>query len=166
MDRLPENVNADAAYGNEENWSFLQKYGIKNFLKYGLYRKEKSMKWKAEKLRFDDFVYDKEKDEFICKNNEKLSLVDRLSYHQSMTGGKTNLEKMRGGRASDSERACPQSEIGGSPEHFDKFEEVTRTGYVRTINKYQAPEGVCINCPFRAKCTKSRARSLDVSWRG
>ena len=123
LGRLPENVNADAAYGNEENWSFLQKHGIKNFLKYGLYRKEKSKKWKAEKLRFADFVYDKGKDEFICKNNERLSLVD-------------------------------------------KFEEITRTGYIKTINKYQAPEGVCINCPFRALCTKSKARSIDVSWRG
>ena len=123
LDRLPENVNADAAYGNEENWSFLQKHGIKNFLKYGLYRKEKSKKWKAEKLRFDDFIYNKEKDEFICKNNERLSLVD-------------------------------------------KFEEITRTGYIRTINKYQAPEGVCINCPFRALCTKSKARTLELSWKG
>ena len=107
LDRLPENANADAAYGNEENWSFLQKHGIKNFLKYGLYRKEKSKKWKAEKLRFDDFIYDKEKDEFVCKNDERLSLVD-------------------------------------------KSEEVTRTGYIRTVNKYQAPEGVCTNCPFRS----------------
>lgn len=123
LDRLPENVNADAAYGNEENWSFLQKNGIKNFLKYGLYRKEKSRKWKAEKLRLNDFIYDKENDEFICKNNERLSLVD-------------------------------------------VFEEVTRTGYVRTINKYQAPEGVCINCPFRALCTKSKARTLELSWKG
>ena len=123
LNRLPENVNADAAYGNEENWSFLQKNGIKNFLKYGLYRKEKSKKWNAEKLRFDDFVYDKEKDEFICKNNERLSLVD-------------------------------------------KFEEITRTGYIRTVNKYQAPEGVCINCPFRALCTKSKARTLELSWKG
>jgi transposase len=123
LDRLPENVNADAAYGNEENWSFLQKHEIKNFLKYGLYRKEKSKKWKAEKLRLDDFVYDKEKDEFICKNNERLILVD-------------------------------------------KFEEITKTGYTRTVNKYQAPEGVCINCPFRALCTKSKARTLELSWKG
>lgn len=123
LNKSPENVNADAAYGNEENWSFLQKYSIKNFLKYGLYRKEKSKKWKAEKLRIDDFIYDKEKDEFICKNNERLSLVD-------------------------------------------KFEEKTRTGYIKTINKYQAPEGVCINCPFRALCTKSKARTLELSWKG
>jgi len=123
LDRLPENANADAAYGNEENWSFLQKHGIKNFLKYGLYRKEKSKKWKAEKLRFDDFIYDKEKDEFVCKNDERLSLVD-------------------------------------------KSEEVTRTGYIRTVNKYQAPEGVCTNCPFRSLCTKSKARTLELSWKG
>ena len=85
--------------------------------------RKKSKKWKAEKLRFDDFIYDKEKDEFICKNNERLGLVD-------------------------------------------KFEEITRTGYVRAINKYQAPEGVCINCPFRSLCTKSKARTIELSWKG
>ena len=112
LDRLPENVNADAAYGNEENWSFLQKHGIKNFLKYGLYRKEKSKKWKAEKLRLADFIYDKEKDEFICKNNERLSLVD-------------------------------------------KFEEITRTGYIRAINKYQAPKECALIVHF-VRCAQNQ----------
>jgi len=27
-------------------------------------------------------------------------------------------------------------------------------------------EGVCINCPFRALCTKSKARTLELSWKG
>ena len=123
LGKIPENANSDAAYGNEENHSFLEERGIKNFLKYGLYHKEKSKKWRGKKLRFEDFVYDEQNDEFTCKNNIKLSLVD-------------------------------------------KFEEVTRTGYIRSIKQYRAPEGICINCPFRALCTKSMARTIDVSWNG
>lgn len=123
LNKSPENANADAAYGNEENWGFLQKQGIRNFLKYGFYRKEKSKKWKGEKLRLDDFMYDDEKDEFICKNNQRLG-------------------------------------------HVDQFEDTSKTGYVRTIDKYRVSEGVCITCPFRALCTKSNARTLELSWKG
>ena len=123
LGKIPENANSDAAYGNEENHGFLEENDINNFLKYSLYHKEKSKKWREKSLRLADFIYDKNKDEFICKNNAKLSLVD-------------------------------------------KFEEATRTGYIRSIKQYRAPEGVCLSCPFRALCTKSKARTLDVSWKG
>lgn len=123
LGKSPENAHSDAAYGNEENHSFLENNNINNFLKYNLYHKEKSKKWRNEKLRFDDFKYSEQYDEFICKNNIKLSLVD-------------------------------------------EFEEVTKTGYIRNIKKYQAPEGICVGCPFRALCTKSAARTMDVSWEG
>jgi transposase len=123
LGKMPKNANGDAAYGNEENWNFLEENGIKNFLKYGTYRKEKSKKWRNEKLRLDDFLYDKQKDEFVCKSSIRLTLVD-------------------------------------------EFEEKTATGFVKHIKQYRAPEGVCIDCPFRALCTKSKARSIDVSWKG
>lgn len=123
LGKMPKNSHGDAAYGNEENWSFLEENGIRNFLKYGMYRKEKSKKWREGKFRFNDFSYNNQNDEFICKNNIKLSLAE-------------------------------------------EFDESTTTGYVRHIKQYRAPEGVCTDCPFRAQCTKSIARTLDVSWRG
>lgn len=123
LGRPPENAHSDAAYGNEENHSFLEERGIKNFLKYSLFHKEKNKKWRGKSLRLGDFVYDKNKDEFICKNNMRLSLVD-------------------------------------------KFEEVTKTGYIKTIHQYRAHDGVCAGCPFRALCTKSRTRTLELSWKG
>lgn len=123
LGKMPKNAHGDAAYGSEENWNFLEDKGIKNFLKYGTYRKEKSEKWRTEKFRFNDFLYDNKKDEFVCKNGQMLSIVD-------------------------------------------EFDDTTTTGYVRHIKQYRAPEGVCVNCPFRAKCTKSIARSIDVSWQG
>ena len=123
LGKIPENVNSDAAYGNEENQSFLEERCIKNFLKYNSYHKEKSKKWREKILRLGDFIYDKNKDEFVCKNNARLSLSD-------------------------------------------KYEDITKTGYIRTIHQYKAQEGVCPSCPFRALCTKSKARTLDVSWKG
>ena len=77
LQKAPENANSDAAYGNEENMSYLEQKGIGNYLKYNLFQKEKSKKWKAEKFRFQDFIYDKEKDEFTCPNNTKLKFVEQ-----------------------------------------------------------------------------------------
>jgi len=72
LGKTPETTTADSAYGNEEDHSYLERKNIGNYLKYNLYHKEKSKKWQEAKLRFKDFRYDPEKDEFICKNNVKL----------------------------------------------------------------------------------------------
>lgn len=72
MGKTPETATADSAYGNEENHTYLENNNIGNYLKYNLYQKEKSKKWQEAKLRFNDFRYDEEKDEFTCKNNAKL----------------------------------------------------------------------------------------------
>ncbi len=46
----------------------------------------------------------------------------------------------------------------------DEAQETSKTGYVRTIKKYRAETGHCTTCPFRAHCTKSEARTLELSW--
>lgn len=70
--KTPETATADSAYGNEEDHQYLEDKKIGNYLKYNLYHKEKSKKWREAKLRINDFNYNKENDEFICKNKVKL----------------------------------------------------------------------------------------------
>jgi transposase len=72
LGKTPETATSDSAYGNEEDHAYLEDRKIGNYLKYNLYHKEKSKKWQEAKLRFNDFNYNKEKDEFTCKNNVKL----------------------------------------------------------------------------------------------
>ena len=76
IEKTPENVNSDGAYGNEENHSYVEENAIGNFLKFNQYHKEKSNSWREEKFRLEDFSYDKKKDEFICKNNVTLSFFE------------------------------------------------------------------------------------------
>ena len=121
LNKTPDNANADGAYGNEENHSYLEGKGIGNFLKYNTYHKEKSRSWRAKKIKFEDFTYDENKDAFTCKNDVKL-LFNRQQ------------------------------------------EDVTKTGYTRKIKIYTPLKGSCKGCPFGARCTKSRDRSLQVSW--
>lgn len=48
---------------------------------------------------------------------------------------------------------------------LEERERVTKTGYKQKCKIYQVPEGACIGCKFREKCTKSKTRSLQVSWK-
>jgi len=121
LEKIPENTNSDGAYGNEENHAYLEKKKIENFLKFNQYHKEKSRAWREKKIRFADFVYDKEKDEFTCPKNKKLSFLEER-------------------------------------------ERKTKTGFNQKSKIYQVPENACVGCRFRKKCTKSKTRSLQVSW--
>lgn len=67
-----ENINADAAYGNEENSEYLEEKKINNYLKFNTFRNEKSKKWSREKVRKEDFRYTKEGDFYTCPNGIKL----------------------------------------------------------------------------------------------
>ena len=120
LERIPENGHADSAYGTEENHAYFEEKGIKNFLKYNTYHIEKTKKWN-EKIHANNFTYDEQQDEFTCKNNVRLKLVD-------------------------------------------KTQEASKTGYTRTVKKYRAETGHCMTCPFRAMCTKSETRTLELSW--
>jgi transposase len=94
IEKIPENANSDGAYGNEENHSFLEKKSIRNFLKFNSYHKEKSKAWREKKFRLDDFSYNKEKDEFACKNNLILSLLEEKE-RQTKTGYKQKIKLYR-----------------------------------------------------------------------
>ena len=72
LNKTPDNANADGAYGNEENHSYLEEKRIGNFLKYNTYHKEKSTSWQEKKIKFEDFIYNENEDAFTCKNNIKF----------------------------------------------------------------------------------------------
>ena len=121
LGHAPESATADAIFGTEENYSYIEKHKIGNFLKYPLFRKEQSKKWRDEKLRFRDFIYNESGDSFSCKNGATLKFVEEIK-------------------------------------------ETTARGYAKILRNYRAEEGRCDGCPFREKCTTSRARTLQVSW--
>jgi len=85
LNKTPDNANADGAYGNEENHSYLEEKRIGNFLKYNTYHKEKSTSWQEKKIKFEDFIYNENEDAFTCKNNIKL-FFDRQQDDVTKTG--------------------------------------------------------------------------------
>jgi transposase len=75
--RLPKKIVADAAYGSEENYAYLEQQNAANFLKYNTfyqdthhYRKPEVLR--AHQFRAEHFAYDPEQDQFICPADKRL----------------------------------------------------------------------------------------------
>jgi len=68
----PKNVIGDAAYGSQENYAFLEAYGLGNYLKYNTYHKEKTKKHKNDSYHRDNFKYDESTDQYICPEGRRL----------------------------------------------------------------------------------------------
>lgn len=113
LGKKPENVHADAAYGNEENSEYLEKHGINNYLKFQNYQKEKSRKWHREKVRKEDCRYTKEGDYYTCPNGTKL-YFEEIREEVSTTGFKykTKVYKAESGKCNDCpyKKYCTESE--------------------------------------------------------
>jgi transposase len=87
-DRQPKNISGDAGYGSEENYAWLEKKEIGNFLKYNTFYKEQHPPRKAElieKARFQSahFPYDPANDEFTCPAQHPMSYLETKPYKTS-----------------------------------------------------------------------------------
>lgn len=67
----PKRITADAGYGNEENYSYLEERKIGSFLKYPDWYKEdsKEVKYRFHKSRFR---YEADTDSFLCPEGRRL----------------------------------------------------------------------------------------------
>jgi hypothetical protein len=79
--RMPRRIVADAGYGSEENYAYLQQHDVENYVKYNTFYQEtrqyRSLKKKRElQYRAENFEYDPQKDEFICPANERLHFLE------------------------------------------------------------------------------------------
>jgi hypothetical protein len=82
---LPKKIVADAAYGSEENYAYLEQHDAGNFLKYNTFYQDTHHYRKAEVLRAhqfraEHFAYDPEQDQFICPADKRLHFQSTSRY--------------------------------------------------------------------------------------
>jgi transposase len=85
LGRLPDKIIADAAYGSEENYTYLEEHHVENYLKYNYFyydtHKHREIdKDQKRRYRSERFTYDSDKDEFICPENKRLHYVRTGPY--------------------------------------------------------------------------------------
>jgi transposase len=83
--KLPTNVIADAGYGSEENYKYLEDNGVNAFVKYNMFHKRS--RGKSNKFDKDKWEYNEKKDFYICPNNKTLHYVGE-TIEKSINGYK------------------------------------------------------------------------------
>jgi hypothetical protein len=72
LGKLPGTVIADAGYGGEENYAYLESEELEALVKYSTYHKEKSKKWQNDISKIDNWQYDETKDVWTCAAGREL----------------------------------------------------------------------------------------------
>jgi hypothetical protein len=72
---MPETLVADAGYGSEENYEYLEKNGIEAFVKYNYFHVEQGKKWKSDPFKVDNLPYDPDNDCYFCPVGQKMLFI-------------------------------------------------------------------------------------------
>ncbi len=78
----PESICADAGYGSEENYDYLEEQNIDNYVKYNYFHKEQSKKWKEDPFRAENLYYNEQQDKMYCPMGQPM---DRIENRKSKT---------------------------------------------------------------------------------
>lgn len=90
---LPTTVIADAGYGSEENYEYLQEQEITAFVKYNTFEQEQKNKVNEKKpFTVDTLHYNVEKDCFICPMGQEMNYIGN-STRETKTGFKQSLKR-------------------------------------------------------------------------
>lgn len=74
--QVPESLTADAGYGSEENYGYLEEYGITPFVKYNYFDKEQSdKKYINDPFKADNLYYNAETDTYTCPMGQPMRYI-------------------------------------------------------------------------------------------
>lgn len=68
-------VVADAGYGSEQNYEFMEDNHIEAYVKYNYFHKEQKRAWQKNAFAVQNLFYNKDKDFFICPMGQRLTNI-------------------------------------------------------------------------------------------
>ncbi|WP_310552212.1 IS1182 family transposase [Paenibacillus glufosinatiresistens] len=179
LGKRPQTVIADAGYGGEENYDYLEQNEIRAVVKYGTYHREKTKAWQGDISKIDNWTYNSEEDTWTCANGQTLHFR-RVSKEKTESGYEIEHRHYR----STSCEACPlkpqctkaegNREIKVSLKYL-RFKEQTRQklrskeGYALAVKRMIEPEPVFgaikNNRGFKRFLLRGLGKvSLEVGW--
>lgn len=85
LGKLPATVIADAGYGGEENYDYLEENEVEAIVKYSTYHREKSKAWQTDISKIDNWTYNTEQDTWTCASGQLL-IFRRVSKEKTESG--------------------------------------------------------------------------------
>ena len=73
--RFMKEVCADAGYGSEENYEFMERFGINAYVKYNYFHAEQTRKWKRDISKQGNLYYNESEDYFVCPMGQHMELA-------------------------------------------------------------------------------------------
>lgn len=73
--RLPGTGVADAGYGSEENYRFMQENGIEAFVKYNFFHKEQRPRYAPDPFHAESLHYNAEGDYYVCPMGQHMTRI-------------------------------------------------------------------------------------------
>lgn len=70
---MPKRASADAGYGSEENYDYLEQLGMENYVKYPGFYQEQDKKVKNDPFRVENLYYNPQDDYFVCPMGQHLT---------------------------------------------------------------------------------------------
>ena len=73
---FPKIICADSGYGSEENYDFLDSYGMQGYVKYNYFHKEQKRKYKEDPFLSANFFYNAKDDYYVCPMGQHLNNIN------------------------------------------------------------------------------------------
>ena len=89
---LPSTAVADAGYGSEENYRFMDEAGMAAYVKYNRFHLEQRPRYKPNPFHHDNFHYNAEEDYYVCPMGQHMT---RIGTAHSKTAGGYRSESAR-----------------------------------------------------------------------
>jgi transposase len=75
LGQLPEVLVADAGYGSEENYEYLEDNGVEAYVKFNYFHKEQGKKFRENPAKVENLHYDQKQDCYYCPMGQKMTFV-------------------------------------------------------------------------------------------
>jgi len=75
LGKMPDTIVADAGYGSEENYEYLENNDVEAFVKYQYFHKEQCKKWKDDPYRTENLLYYENDDSYTCPMGQKMNFI-------------------------------------------------------------------------------------------
>ena len=130
----PSSICADAGYGSEENYDYLEEQNIDYYVKYNYFHKEQSKKWKEDPFKPDNLHYNKQHDKLYCPMGQPMDRIEDRKSKSSAGYAQTYARYQA--------RNCQGCPLRG-PCHKGKGNRIVEINYNLKRHKQKARQNLC-----------------------